>query len=1538
VICVAAYHGVIVHGGYSTPGGNFVEFQVSVADLRDPGNPAEVDCVVSAGPEHRVADLIAALCGLPGPGARAGAFAFDGRDTRTRGDAGRPQLWLGADRLPEDLLLTASGISAGAQLGLGGPPPAAGRADRSRPWTGGPDRAAAPRLAELRVVSGPDAGLTVPLPPGEHLIGRQGPLQLSNTGVSRKHSLLTVAADGATFTLRDLDSQNGTGLDGKAIGPDPVPVRAGQLIHVGKDVLTVAAAGTGSTISLRSDPANPFGLLVNRQMRTPPGLPEPVVIDLGGRPQARSRSTWLTMLIGPAVSVASGVALGAITRQWLFLLVGLGGTVATVVPQLVNRRTSAGSAKAGLRQLAQAAAAGQERLAETVTAEEQARRAALPDPATLGRIAAEPGPRLWERTPADEDFLRIRFGTGDLPASTVSVRGGEPGTAPRTHDEPERPVLRDVPVAADLAALGVLGIAGPVQASLPALAWAVAQLAVLHAPGDLRLVLLTGNPRAWEWTRWLPQLRPLGDQDAWLSVGTDPATRAKRVAELCELIDSRRAAGGLSGGYGIRGFDGGRRDGVRRDQLPCVVVIVDGSAGVRDIPGIDQVLCEGPSAGVSVICRDDDPRELPAVCGGRLDTDPAASGAAIFTVRDSGATTAVSRLDVVNVPWADGVARALAPLSDRSSGREMGTGGTVRLDGLWGFDHMSASTVTDLWRRTGGQRTAVPVGRLVDGSPLVLDIATQGPNMLVGGSPGSGKSEFLQTLVASLALGNTPDALTFVLIDYKGGTAFQGCLDLPHVTGFLSDLDEHLGSRVLVALRAEIKYRERLFHEARCKDIETYRAAGEPLGRLPRLVVIADEFAELARELPGVLEQMTAVTRLGRAYGVHLVLATQRPAGVVNADMTSNTSLRVSLRVEEAQDSTSVIGIPAAASIAKRDRGRGYARFEQGTVSQFQSAYVGAPARGGLAATALLAAARPFATLGTSSADESLPLPGTREAYAGPTDLSELVEAVQATRQRPPGHRAWLEPLPQQIPFTALPAAVPGHAAMLASVAYGMADLPASQRQEPLALDLASGSNLVVGGAAQSGRTTALRTIAAGIAAGCSPADVHLYVLDCDSGTLGQLERLPHCGAVVRHTDPQRAARLLDRLDVEVARRQDLLAADGYASVTEQRAKVPAAARLPYLVLLLDQWETFSEELGQLDNQRLTATLNRLLSQGPSMGLRVIVTGGLAALNKLRECPARIVLRMSGPTDLYSAGVPKGAMPANPPQGRGLLLGPHATGPTEVQIAYVGTDPSGTAQTTALNDLIGAARSAYPAPSPAPLRVDSLPSRLTLARAVSTVPGWTGRSPLRPAIAVGGDDLGWLGPDLTQRPGFAIAGPFKSGKSTALVVLAESLLAAGTSVVGLAPLDSPLRDLDGRDGVRYLFTDEKPDPVKLLEVLRGAAGPMVVLADDADTFAGQQAIEEMLTAVPVKGRDRGGWGLVVVSSAAQLGRPTRNLLTTVRERYRSGLLLWPEDTQQPTLFGARLPRSAVFDRPAGRGYLIEAGRAVLVQVPGAGAN
>ena len=307
------------------------------------------------------------------------------------------------------------------------------------------------------------------------------------------------------------------------------------------------------------------------------------------------------------------------------------------------------------------------------------------------------------------------------------------------------------------------------------------------------------------------------------------------------------------------------------------------------------------------------------------------------------------------------------------------------------------------------------------------------------------------------------------------------------------------------------------------------------------------------------------------------------------------------------------------------------------------------------------------------------------------TDLSVLVDAIAGAARKVgcgPQPSPWLPPLPGSITLDDLPAVQAQARGEVAPVPFGIMDVPARQAREPMTLDLAGGGHIVVAGAARTGRSTVLRTIAGSIAARESASDVHIYAIDCGTGSLLPLAGLPHCGAVVTRDQTDRVERLIGKLRSEIGRRQQLLAASGFASLAEQRA---AAAdpeqRLPWMVLLLDWWEGFFAAYEKYDYGRLVDALLQLLREGAAVGLRAVVTTDrMAMMGQVGTVFERtMVLRLNEPGDATFAGIPQRSMPTNQPPGRIMIEG--QPDPLEVQVALLGADASGPAQVAALRAL-----------------------------------------------------------------------------------------------------------------------------------------------------------------------------------------------------------------------------------------------------------
>jgi S-DNA-T family DNA segregation ATPase FtsK/SpoIIIE len=1500
----------------------------------DPIGGASADVVLDADPESSVGDITRELARHVGLADGAQIIPIGGHAN----PGGAPQAFVDGYPLDPGANIVGSPLREGVVVSLHDP---------AGCLLGEPTG-----VVEFRVAGGPAAGAVHRLGVGRYDIG-SGPaahLRIDDPELAARAATLSIAIDGkcdvALHGIEKKDAAEKKGknsadegedsdsprLDGERFDGGSWPL--GSQLALGNTLLEIDGYRPPDAALKWSDDG--AGLDYNRPPRLRPAerkthfrLPSPPR-EYEARPLP-----WL-MALFPLVGAVVAVM---IFGKWYYLIMALMSPLMLFGNYFMDKKHGRKSHAKQVKEYKETKERIEKDAEDALRLERLDRRSAIPDPAAVLSFGTGPRTRLWERRRTDADHLLLRVGTGRVPSEVVL---DDP-----EQDEHKRQVtwkIEDSPVALPLKDLGVVGIAGPGDSAQALGRWAVAQTAVLHSPMDVQFYVLTENeahPR-WDWVRWLPHARPTSGQDVNVLIGTDSETVGARVGELTQLLDARQKAlkeGGRSG------------DGAAFSD-PDVVVVWDGSRRLRSMPGVVRLLREGPAVAIYAICLDEEERFLPGECQAFVVAEPrrtddavaaspvstpqaAAGGFPSFQawhhntqqdrrteqvlelrlrVEQTGARRRTDvRPDFVSATWCGRLARSLSPLRDISGETEdSALPSSSRLLDVLQLEPPSRADIAARWRM-GGQSTMAVIGESYDG-PFGIDLRRDGPHGLIAGTTGSGKSELLQTIVAALAVANTPENMTFVLVDYKGGSAFKDCVKLPHTVGMVTDLDAHLVERALESLGAELKRREHILAAADAKDIEDYqdlvrRDPSHP--PVPRLLIVIDEFASMVRDLPDFVTGLVNIAQRGRSLGIHLLLATQRPSGVVSPEIRANTNLRIALRVTDAGESTDVIDAPDAGHIAKSTPGRAYVRLGHASLIPFQSGRVGGR-RPGAADPATLA---PWAGQRTREDQGrgalSKPKSEAREDDEI-TDLKVLVDAIREANQAldiPAQHSPWLPALDETLLLDEIPT-VRGQGTLPAAP-YGIEDLPADQARRPVVVDFATFGHLLIAGAPRSGRSQVLRTIAGSLARTLSSADVHLYGIDCGNGALNALTRLPHCGAVVGRNQQERVIRLFNRLTGELTRRQDLLAEKGYADIAEQRAGAAEDERLPHIVVFLDRWEGWLPTLGEYNHGDLTDQVMAMMREGASVGLHLVITGDRQLLtgriSSLTE--DKYGLRLADRGDFSMLDINARKIPEEIPPGRGF----RSETATETQFALLAEDTTGQGQAAALFAIAdaAAARDADLPRSRRPFRVDVLPSRISFADAWAMRDPATSASPLWALVGVGGDELTAFGPDLAQGvPAFVVGGPAKSGRSTVLVNIARSYLTQGVRLVLAAPRPSPLRDLEGQDGVLKVFTGRDIDEDELEELIKSASReqPIVVLVDDAEVHEDCDA-EDVLKRIVERGAEE-GLAVVIAGDEEEICDGFSGWQVDMKKA-RRGILLSPQDSSAGELIGIRTNRSMV---------------------------
>ena len=1058
----------------------------------------------------------------------------------------------------------------------------------------------------------------------------------------------------------------------------------------------------------------------------------------------------------------------------------------------------------------------------------------------LQRVAGADS-RLWERRAEHADFMELPIGTGCLPwqphlQGRLDARSG---AVLRRFSE-----LHDVPLQIQLGAGATAGIAGGRHEVRGLARQVVMQAAAHHGPADLAITVLAENRSDWDWVKWLPHVRIDGGAGRRLA-----ATDEELVAVAASL-------------------PGGDESEPATPHHLVVVDLPDLVGGAR--PAIRTALRNGAKrsvAGLALAARTSD---LPS-----LSTTIVAVDRQVCRVRlPDGREAGVSpwSLDAAQARTA---ARALARLEDpeaRSGGA--GLPSVAYLPALLGLERDLEGSIRARWEQPSA-RPATPIGFSNEG-PLIVDLITDGPHALLGGTTGAGKSELLRTLVAGLAVECSPAALNFVLIDYKGGSAFDACAALPHSVGVVTDLDEHLASRALLCLDAELRHREDRLRRAAVSDIAELV---DPDDALPRLLVVIDEFAALAKELPDFIDALVGIAQRGRSLGVHLLLATQRPSGVISESIRANTNLRIALRMQDSVDSIDVIGSAAAAQIGRKQPGRGMVRLGPQDTAAFQTAIV--------TDRSLAADTGRVPTVPFEFAYEQLQPFVPAGSGDGPTDLERIVAAairVADVMDLPAPRLPWPEALPAHL----VPADVP-HPGGTGTV-FALGDEPHRQRRVGVVWSPSVG-NLLLYGLPGSGTTTALASLITGLAQDNDPGRLHMYVLDFDDQWLAPLRRLPHVGAVVGVQERERQLRLLRRLSEELQRRRDATACDP-----------DSGSSLPIVVAGLDNFGGFADAYGEPGDMMARNLMARIVADGPGVGMYTIITAkhpGDIPTRIASLVGSKIAFRLADRYEYSGLGIPAVEPPLDP--GRAFESGSGR----EIQIVLPHQD--GLQAAVAANQ--------WGEPHAAPWQIDVLPQEVSVADL--GVVGSIAEDEWFLPLGIGDTSLlpsGWV---LRDGEHALVTGPARSGKSTALATIAAVAKATRPDLIvsALTPRRSPLGGVAAVD--RTITLDS------LAELDDSVAH--LVLVDDAELVAASAQLSRL-----ANGRRRGL--RIVAAGSADAIRGLYGHWTQDLRRSRIGCALRPNLATDGDLWQTQLPRRGPEHFPAGRGYLLSDGRAELVQL------
>ncbi|MDR2570215.1 MAG: type VII secretion protein EssC [Oscillospiraceae bacterium] len=808
--------------------------------------------------------------------------------------------------------------------------------------------------------------------------------------------------------------------------------------------------------------------------------------------------------------------------------------------------------------------------------------------------------RLYERAANDSDFITLSLGYSTVPTSyKLSCRDDSETTEKDALAEEMHGLVNsyrnipNMPTVIDLkkAHLGLVGEKPYVHRQLTSI---LIQLCFFQSYHDIEIILLMedADRRKFEWMRWYPHCKIKNINVTGLVTAENQ--RDQVLGNVAQTIKSRKQ----------------KQEEEKKDSryLPHYIFIIDNPKLIINHSIMEYLQTPETTLGFSLIYTTHIRANLPENIHSVFMLDGGDHGT-LFLNEGELLNRAVTLPDVDNIDL-ETMARRLTPIR-HSQGISTVIPESVTFFELYNVKCPEEIPILQLWNKNACHKSlAVPLGLRGKNDIVSLNLheKAHGPHGLVAGTTGSGKSEIVQSYILSLAVNFHPHEVGFLLIDYKGGGMANLFKDLPHLLGTITNLDGSESMRALVSIKSELARRQRIFNEKGVNNINQYTKlfkSGEAVLPMPHLFIISDEFAELKKEQPDFMSELVSAARIGRSLGVHLILATQKPSGVVDDQIWSNSKFKLALKVADESDSNEVLKTPDAARITQP--GRAYLQVGNNEIYElFQSAWSGAPFSDDVVERGFDNRVYLINQLGQGELLNEDLSEVDKSDESKLTELDVVVKYIHNLYKKLNAslvNQPWLPPLGHVLVTESITL---GHDVGLTdscnlTIPLGMVDIPEEQTQVEYIHNFIEDGNIAIFGASGFGKSTVLMTTALTLASYNSPARLNYFIMDYGNSALAQLRGLPHTADYIGFDDVEKLAKLEKLLTEEIKQRKHLFATAN--ALNFRMYNELATKKLHAILLFIDNYDVVKEVSPDLEE-----FLVKLTRDGTGVGIYTIIS------------------------------------------------------------------------------------------------------------------------------------------------------------------------------------------------------------------------------------------------------------------------------------------------------------------------------------------